>query len=112
MTVDGSKGPVLRMKPGGVTASVAAQKPILLVRIWQQTSLRLATWDRTVIPLPFNLVHLYIDGPHIPPDQSEDRFRDDMERGLLELSARSHRDLNQGCPEILKERLREARGGF
>ena len=67
LTVDGSKGPAYRLKRGGIIVARDCGRPIVLVRTWYRRCLRLDTWDRTAIPLPFNRIHYYMEGPYFPP---------------------------------------------
>lgn len=91
ITVDGSKGPAYRMKSGAIRISVACKAPIVVERTWCRRYFRLPTWDRSIIPLPFNrIVHVYA-GPYLPPrDANEpgafERFRRYVENELLGVS--------------------------
>jgi hypothetical protein len=105
LTVDGSRGPAYHMKPGGIAIARACERPVLLVRTWYRRSLRLRTWDRTAIPLPFNEIAFYLRGPYsLPKGTSSDeleRFRLRMESELLSLAALSYEELGQACPHEL-----------
>lgn len=92
VTTDGSKGPVYRMKKGVVTIASSCEAPVLIEKTWAKRKLQLPTWDRSLVPLPFNkILHVYI-GPFYPPAEvKEDKeafedFRADIERRLTELS--------------------------
>ena len=67
ITVDGSQGPAYRMKPGGIVIARECGKPVALARTWFKRSVRLPTWDRTAIPLPFNHIKYYLRGPFPVP---------------------------------------------
>ena len=106
LTVDGSKGPPYRLKRGGVVIARECGRPIVLVRTWYRRCLRLRTWDRTAIPLPFNRIHYYMEGPYFAPADAHtedglERFRLRLERDLIALAARSYDDLGQPRPENL-----------
>ncbi len=92
LTVDGSQGPVYRMKPGCVAIARACRAPIVLVRTCYRRGIMLASWDRTQIPLPCNRRVTLASGPYwIPPDADADAceaFRAHLENELLELTAR------------------------
>jgi lysophospholipid acyltransferase (LPLAT)-like uncharacterized protein len=92
LTVDGSQGPVYRMKPGCVAIARACRAPIVLVRTQYSRGITLATWDRTQIPLPFTRRLTLASGPYwIAPDADEatgEGFRRHLENELLELTAR------------------------
>jgi lysophospholipid acyltransferase (LPLAT)-like uncharacterized protein len=112
LTVDGSKGPAYRMKRGGIVVARECGRPIMLVRTWYARCLRLRTWDRTAIPLPFNTIHYYADGPFFVPADAHspeglDRFRDTLEERLIALAARSYDELGQPRPANLRTREQE-----
>jgi lysophospholipid acyltransferase (LPLAT)-like uncharacterized protein len=93
LTVDGSRGPVHRVKPGCVAIARACRAPIVIVRTWYRRGITLPSWDRTQIPLPFNRKLTLAAGPYwIPPDADEETveaFRLHIENELLELTYRS-----------------------
>jgi len=109
ITVDGSKGPAYRLKRGGVVIARDCDKPIVLVRTWYRRCVRLRTWDRIAIPLPFNRIHYYLEGPYFAPADAHteaglERFRLRLERDLIALAARSYDDLGQPRPANLLTR--------
>ena len=107
LTVDGSSGPAYRIKPGGVVIAQACDKPIVLARTWYKRVIRLGTWDRTAIPLPFNAITTYMRGPYrVPKDadapESFDRFCRELEDDLVDLAAHSYAAMGQPRPEALR----------
>lgn len=102
ITTDGSKGPVYRMKKGVVTIAVHAGSELFVEKTWCKRYFRLPTWDRTLVPLPFNhIVHVYA-GPIAPgPDAvTEEGFNAlcaEVERLLCRVTAfaRAH---TEGMP--------------
>jgi hypothetical protein len=109
LTVDGSKGPAYRMKTGGIVIARECDRPIALVRTWYKRCVRLATWDRMAIPLPFNVIRYYLRGPYHVPDSAGteeglERFRLELENDLIDLAVRSYRDMGQIVPENLTKR--------
>src|SRR5262249_11965208 len=54
ITTDGSKGPVYRMKRGAVRIAIEGAAPVIVEKTWCKRYFRLPTWDRTLVPLPFN----------------------------------------------------------
>jgi lysophospholipid acyltransferase (LPLAT)-like uncharacterized protein len=92
LTVDGSQGPVYRMKPGCVQIARACRAPLVLVRTHYTRGITLDTWDRTQIPLPFTRRLTLASGPYwIAPDADEaacEAIRTHLESELLELTAR------------------------
>ena len=108
LTVDGSRGPAYRMKPGGIAIARQCERPVVLVRTWYRRCLRLRTWDRTAIPLPFNEIAYYFRGPYAP---SKGASRDEvgqfllrMESELIALAALSYEELGQVRPPTLVAR--------
>ena len=112
LTVDGSKGPRYRMKTGGIIIARECDKPIALVRTWYKRCLRLNTWDRMALPLPFNEIRYYLHGPYdVPADANTDeglaRFRLQLENELIDIAAQSYRDAGQPIPDALVKRTAE-----
>lgn len=103
LTVDGSQGPVYRVKPGGAAVARACRAPVVAVRTWYRRGITLPTWDRTQIPLPFNRGVTLASGPYwIPPDADDaalEAFRAHLEAELLELTARAYEALGDGAPQ-------------
>jgi lysophospholipid acyltransferase (LPLAT)-like uncharacterized protein len=97
LTVDGSQGPVYRVKPGCVAIARACRAPIVLVRTCYRRAFALPTWDRAQIPIPFTRRVTLATGPYwIAPDADEgacEAFRLHLERELLELTSRAHAHL-------------------
>ena len=94
--------------------SYSHERPIALVRTWYKRSIRLRTWDRTAIPLPFNRIKYYLAGPyHVTEDaQTEEgfaRFLLQLEDELIEMATASYRDMGQPLPENLSKRTPEER---
>ncbi|MEZ6189426.1 MAG: DUF374 domain-containing protein [Planctomycetota bacterium] len=93
LTVDGSRGPVYRFKTGALVIARACRTPIYLVRTWFSHNLRLDTWDKTAIPLPFSTLYQDVIGPYwVPPETSDEELRairDHLEAELIELADRS-----------------------
>lgn len=109
LTVDGSKGPPYRMKTGGIIIARECDKPIALVRTWYKRCLRLPTWDRMALPLPFNVIRYYLRGPYFVPesahtDEGLEAFRRQLEDDLIDLAAESYRDMGQAVPANLRKR--------
>jgi lysophospholipid acyltransferase (LPLAT)-like uncharacterized protein/membrane associated rhomboid family serine protease len=107
ITVDGSHGPPYRMKRGGAFIAREAGRPVVLVRTWTRRCLRLRSWDRLAIPLPWNEIRYAMKGPYpIPADAHTDagfeRFCARLEADLLDLAAESYVALDQALPEALR----------
>jgi lysophospholipid acyltransferase (LPLAT)-like uncharacterized protein len=102
ITVDGSKGPALVLKPGGPMIARACRAPVYLARTWYAgPRIEAATWDRTTLPLPFNRIRMRVIGPYwIEPDANAEqfaRFCDHVQEELRELYHLSYREM-QGWP--------------
>jgi lysophospholipid acyltransferase (LPLAT)-like uncharacterized protein len=103
LTVDGSKGPAYRMKTGGIIIARECGKPIVLARTWYKRCVRLPTWDRMALPLPFNVIGYYLRGPYLVPDSAHtaaglEAFRRQLENDLIDLAAHSYDDMRQPRP--------------
>jgi len=114
LTVDGSQGPPYRMKRGGVVVARECGRPIVLARTWYRRCLRLPTWDRTAIPLPWNEIVYSLAGPYrVPTDAASEpglaRFVLELEDRLIELALRSYAELGQTPPAALRKRNAEER---
>lgn len=106
--VDGTHGPAYRIKRGGLVVARECGVPVQLVRIWARRNLRLDSWDRFAIPLPFNEIHYHTAGPFpVPADADQEagleRFRRFLEIALADLAAESHRAFEQAIPPNLAE---------
>jgi hypothetical protein len=109
LTVDGSKGPPYRMKTGGIVIARDCGKPIALVRTWYKRCVRLRTWDRMAVPLPFNVIRYYLRGPYRVPesawtDEGLAAFRLELENDLIDLAAQSYADMGHERPANLVKR--------
>jgi lysophospholipid acyltransferase (LPLAT)-like uncharacterized protein len=109
LTVDGSKGPPYRMKTGGIIIARECGKPVVLARTWYKRCVRLPTWDRMAVPLPFNVIRYYLRGPYQVPENARDaagleEFRLRLENDLIDLAAQSYADMGQARPANLVKR--------
>ncbi len=90
IAVDGTKGPAHRLKPGICKMAQECRVPVFLVHTQAKRALRLPTWDKTVVPLPFNRIRTQVVGPFwIHPEATADEresFRQHLERELKALS--------------------------
>jgi lysophospholipid acyltransferase (LPLAT)-like uncharacterized protein len=117
ITVDGSQGPAYRMKRGGVVIARECGRPVALVRTWYRRCVRLPSWDRTAIPLPWNEIVYYLAGPFRVPDDAATeeglaRFLLCLEDELIEMAARSYAELGQPRPPNLVKRSPEERAAL
>jgi hypothetical protein len=117
ITTDGSKGPIYRMKDGAVRIAVGSGAPLGVVKTWCKRYFQLPTWDRTLVPLPFNhIVHVF-SGPIVPSDaagtpEGFEALRNDVERQLCRVTAYARR-ITEGLPlprewiDLFPEHVRE-----
>ncbi len=56
ITPDGSRGPRYEAKPGALALAKITKSPVLLLSFSYSRAIRLKSWDRFVIPLPFSSV--------------------------------------------------------
>jgi hypothetical protein len=107
ITVDGSHGPPYRMKRGGAFIARESGRPVVLVRTWTRRCLRLRSWDRLAIPLPWNEIRYSMRGPYPVPEDAGtragfERFCARLEADLLDLAAESYEALDQPVPGALR----------
>jgi lysophospholipid acyltransferase (LPLAT)-like uncharacterized protein len=60
MALDGPRGPALQEKPGAAWLAQKSGKPMVRVQATYSHALRLKSWDKTWIPLPFSKVTVEI----------------------------------------------------
>ena len=94
VAVDGSHGPRRALKAGGLALARAVRKPIVLARIATRPALRLPTWDRIALPLPWSRIRLELRGPYTLPDEAAtraglERFRARLEDQMLAMAERA-----------------------
>lgn len=63
ITPDGPRGPAEVMQKGAAALARVSGAPVLFVGVAMQPCIRLDTWDRTIIPLPFARAAMVWDGP-------------------------------------------------
>ncbi len=73
ITVDGSSGPAFRMKTGAIVMAMGIQAPVFVVRTWCKRRILLRTWDRMMLPLPFNKIVILAEGPYPLPDNLDQK---------------------------------------
>ncbi len=63
ITPDGPRGPAEVMQSGTPTLARVTGAPVLLVGLASKPCIRIGSWDRTLIPLPFSRGAMVWDGP-------------------------------------------------
>lgn len=95
LAVDGSSGPAYELKSGGLVIARSCSTPIYLVRSWFSAHVRMRTWDRIAIPLPFGRLYQNVIGPYwVAPDTSDEdllKIRNHLQLELVELAEHSLR---------------------
>ena len=93
IAVDGSRGPARRAKRGILHIAQATGAPIYPMRTWAKYRILAPTWDRTLIPLPFNHLIFFLDEPLFVPADLEpadlEHLRQNLERRLNGLAGKS-----------------------
>ncbi len=90
---DGPRGPRREMKLGAVIAAKLSGRPIVPITCAMRRSVRLNSWDRTQIPLPFTRIISWAGDPiPVPADASRadcERIRREVEAEMLKLEERA-----------------------
>lgn len=63
LTPDGPRGPAEQMQEGAPLLAALSEAPVLFLGLATRPCLRLGSWDRTVLPLPFSRGAIVWDGP-------------------------------------------------
>ena len=72
ITPDGPRGPARRMTLGPATLAGLAPAPVLLVGMACRPAVRLNSWDRSILPLPFGRGAIVWSGPHLAPRTADE----------------------------------------
>lgn len=72
MALDGPRGPRRVPKEGAAWLARQEDLPIYSIHVAARHALRLKTWDRTIIPLPFSRVDVSLSGPQAADPQRID----------------------------------------
>lgn len=79
---DGPRGPARQAKPGVLALARGTGAPLYPLAIAARPALRLGSWDRTLVPLPFaRVICLYGEPLRVSRDANEE----DLERARLRL---------------------------
>jgi lysophospholipid acyltransferase (LPLAT)-like uncharacterized protein len=94
---DGPRGPRREMKLGAVMAAKLSGRPIVPISCAMRRSVRLNSWDRMQVPLPFTRIVSWAGEPMpVPADASRadcERIRREVEAEMLKLEARAAAEL-------------------
>ncbi len=112
LTPDGPKGPPEKCQVGCVYLGLASQAPIIPIGVHFHPHIRLGTWDRYMVPLPFARarVHfgepIYLSGDHHSADL--EAYRLQVEQALQAAVAQARSDLQEQPASAPPEREQAA----
>ncbi len=98
ITPDGPKGPRQRAKFGVAYAAITAQVPVVPITYAVKRRKILGSWDRFVVPLPFNRILLHAAAPVSVTDLSIETARETIEAAMIAQMAAA--DAHFGYPAI------------
>jgi hypothetical protein len=85
VTPDGPRGPVYKLGPGVVYLAQQTGAAILPIHVEYSRALRLKSWDRFMIPLPFSAVRIEFAEPiRVAPEADIEAERERVERIMNE----------------------------
>jgi len=89
LSVDGPRGPAYRSKLGMLILAREMRVPLFPVRVWARRRILFQSWDRTMLPLPFNHIVAWTGEPIVVPCETKDAdlepYRAELDRRLNEL---------------------------
>jgi hypothetical protein len=102
LTVDGSRGPAYKVKMGIIVIASESGVPIYPVQATAKRKKLLRTWDKTLLPLPFNEFAYFFGDPVVVPEGlSRDEMeakRQELEDALMRLKKRADEHFEKGRP--------------
>jgi hypothetical protein len=108
IAVDGSRGPARKVQIGIALMAQETGAPIYPLRSWAKRRILAPSWDRMLIPLPFNHLIFAMGEPlRVPPDADREALNAtclDIERRLNGLVERNERFLSTGIWETNGDR--------
>ena len=91
--VDGPRGPALEAKVGALVIARETGLPVVPDTWWSNRLLRVKSWDRTIVPLPFaRIVFAFEEAICVPADATDadlETHRAELTRRLLAARARA-----------------------
>ncbi len=98
VTVDGSRGPRLQVKPGTLIIAGRSGLPIVPFAVASRKPWELSSWDRFMVPRPFSTAAIAFGEPlEVPGDIAVDRiepYRTKLQQRLLEARETAGRSLD------------------
>jgi len=93
IVTDGPRGPARVSKPGIIGLARLARAPIVPIGVAARPALRIGSWDRLMLPLPFAAVAFHFGAPVVVPRDSDpeavDQARQALDRALAESTKRA-----------------------
>ncbi|MGE5502138.1 MAG: lysophospholipid acyltransferase family protein [Ignavibacteriales bacterium] len=90
ITPDGPRGPAETMEKGTPVLAQITGAPVLFVGLASKPCIRLGTWDRTLVPLPFSKGAMVWDGPlGAARDEDAEALAAEWARRLSAVTARA-----------------------
>lgn len=89
VTMDGPRGPARVSKAGTVQIAAHAKRPVVPVVCVAESALRLRSWDRTLIPLPFAKVLFMLGEPILIEAGSAAASSMQLDQVMADLSAKA-----------------------
>jgi hypothetical protein len=90
ITPDGPRGPIYRVQDGIIALAQVTGLPVIPCSYYFHSKVRLKSWDRLQIPLPFSRCEAILEKPvSIPREMSaaeREALRSQIEKTLLEIS--------------------------
>lgn len=82
ITVDGPRGPAKKVKTGIVRLAQSTGYPIFPLHGWAKRKIFIKSWDKTMIPLPFNHLIIICGDPITVPEDTDKNGLQDLAGGL------------------------------
>jgi lysophospholipid acyltransferase (LPLAT)-like uncharacterized protein len=105
-TPDGSRGPPGAIRAGVALSAIHLDAETYCLKTHARRAWYLPTWDRTMIPLPFNRIRVWVRGPILPPlrpgHAGVEELRSAVERGLHEIHGAGFAELGQRPVPVLQ----------
>ena len=89
LSPDGPRGPVREMGPGTPVMAKLSGRPVLFLGVSCNPSIRLNTWDRYMLPLPFGRGAVVWDIAHYPEGESPEAVAAVWQEKLTAVEARA-----------------------
>ena len=82
ITVDGPRGPAKKVKTGIVRLAQSTGYPVFPLHGWAKRKILIKSWDRTMIPLPFNHLLIICGDPIAVPEDTDKKGLEDLTKDL------------------------------